>query len=83
LRRHGDDDVGGAIAVRVALDEPASAALIGAKLARRAAERAPSDPVERLVPRLAGIGVDQVQVDLVEASAPGRRLSGSPRVATS
>src|SRR3954468_3757504 len=70
-RRSGelDDEVGNAVAVRVALDEPVAVALIGAKLARGggagAGKSVRPDPVERLVAGREAVRVDQVEVNLV------------------
>jgi hypothetical protein len=51
-----DDEVGDAVAVAVAFDEPVATLLEGAKLSGRAAERAGADPGERLVARISPSG---------------------------
>src|SRR5687767_651422 len=86
LQGEGDDEVGEAVAVDVALDDPLGPGLEGAKLAGRLAERVGADPGEGLVAADRAAGVDRAQVDLVRARrevdyvVPGHRIGFGHRL---
>src|SRR3954464_10007178 len=64
-RRQLDDEVGNAIAVDVAFDEPVAVALISAKLAGDPMERTVVAEGERLIAGKGRVRVDLAEVDLV------------------
>src|SRR5687767_11135686 len=67
LQGQRDDEVGKAVAIDVALDEPGAALLVGAQLAGGLAERVGADPAEGLVAAERAAGVDPGEIDLVDA----------------
>src|SRR5688500_8077773 len=68
LQGEQDDEVGGAVAVGVALEKPVRPAhLLRPQFARLVAEGVGADPLEVLVAEGGRVGVDPAQVDLVGA----------------